>query len=325
MEDTRFYERIDKIEDIGILSELVCKEYNIGNYEETKLVEIGYEDFNAIITTSLGKYFMKVYNNSRTDEEVKDVIERAYVAEQNGVKAPKVYKNSHGEIVARINYKNSCFRLSLMEYIDGKNFYELGKEATDEELLKIADLASEFGNIDYKPTFIYDSWAISNFITEYEKKKNIISPEYLKYIEPIYDEFKSFDYQSLPKSFTHGDIILTNVIKDKNNDFWVVDYSVSNYTVRLNEIAVASNDFGIIDENKQESEKRIKMMLDRWAHNVSATEAERKAVQLLFRVENAIYILNPSYEIAKGNDSKENRMYLEMGKFGLTLNVEINS
>ena len=74
MDDKRFYERIDKIEDIGILSELVCKEYNIGNYEETKLVEIGYEDFNATITTSLGKFFMKVYNNYRTDEEVKRAI-----------------------------------------------------------------------------------------------------------------------------------------------------------------------------------------------------------------------------------------------------------
>lgn len=321
MNDKRFYERIDQIEDIGILSELVCKEYNIGDYLGTKLVEIGYEDFNAIITTSTGKYFMKVYNNTRTDEEVKDVIERAYIAEQNGVKAPKVYKNSHGEMVTRIHDKDSCFRVSLMEYIDGENFYELGKEATDEELLEIADLASEFGNIDYNPNFIYDSWAISNFITEYEKKKDFINPESLKNVEPIYDEFKQFNYHELPKSFTHGDIILTNVIKDHNDDFWIVDFSVSNYTVRLNEIAVASNDFGIVEGNKEKSEKRVKMMFERWAQNVNATEAERKAFQLLFRVENAIYILNPSYEIAKGNDSKENRMYLEMGKFGLTLNV----
>ena len=49
MDDNRFYERIDQIDDIGILSEIVCKEYNLGNYLATELIEIGYEDFNAII------------------------------------------------------------------------------------------------------------------------------------------------------------------------------------------------------------------------------------------------------------------------------------
>ena len=34
-------------------------------------------------------------------------------------------------------------------------------------------------------------------------------------------------------------------------------------------------------------------------------------------------ISNPSYQIAIGNDSDENRMYLELGKFGLTLDVNM--
>ena len=61
----------------------------------------------------------------------------------------------------------------------------------------------------------------------------------------------------------------------------------------------------------------------RWAQKVNATEKERKAFEILFRVENAIYILNPSYEIAMGNNSEENQMYLELGKFGLTLDVNM--
>jgi len=324
MNQNRFFERIDKIDDIGDLSKLVCKEYKLGDYINTKLIEIGYEDFNAVITTSTGKYFMKVFRNSRNDEEVKEVVERAYVAEQNGVKSPKVFKNLNENIVTNISYNNSNFRVALMEYIEGCNFFELDREATDDELLKIADLASEFGNINYKPNFIYDTWAISSFIEEFEKKKQYVSEEYLKYIQTIYERFKKFDYQSLPKSFTHGDIILTNIIKDKNDEYWIVDYSVSNYTARLNEIVVASSDFAIVEGKKQESEKRIKTMFERWAKNVKATESERNAFEMLFRIENAIYILNPSYEIAMGNDSEENRMYLELGKFGLTLNVDMS-
>ncbi len=324
MSDNRFFERIDKIEDIGILSKQVCKEYNLGDYIDTSIVEIGYEDFNAIITTSTGKYFMKVFRNSRDDNEVREVIERAYVAEQNNVKSPRVYKNSNEQIITNINYRDSRFRVAIMQYIDGNNFFELGREASIDELKKIADLGSSLNKIEYKPNFIYDTWAISSFIEEFDKKKQYVSEEYLQLIQPIYDRFKNFDYSALTKSFTHGDIILTNLIKDKNDDFWIVDFSVANYTARLNEIAVICNDFCVIPGNKKESEKRIKITFEQWAKGVNATELERNSFRMLFEVQNAIYLLNPSYEIAMGNDSEENKMFLELGLFGLSLDVDMS-
>ena len=324
MSEDRFLDRIDKIEDIGILSELVCREYNLGDYLDTKIIEIGYEDVNVVITTSTGKYFMKVFSNDRDDKEASEVIERAHVAAENGVKSPRVFENSKGSIISYINYNNSRFRLALMEFIDGSNFYELGRKATDEELLKISDLASQFGNINYKPNFIYDTWAISSFVSEFEKKQQFLSEEEIKSIRPIYERLKKFNYQALPKSFTHGDIILTNLLQDKKGEYWVVDYSVSNYTARLNEIVVAASDFGIVEGKKQESERRIKLMFERWAKKVNATDFERKAFEMLFRVQNAIYVLNPSYQISIGNSSEENKMFLGLGQFGLTLDVDMS-
>lgn len=41
---------------LNILSSLVCNEYQLGNLENTYIIEIGYEDFNAIIITSLILY-----------------------------------------------------------------------------------------------------------------------------------------------------------------------------------------------------------------------------------------------------------------------------
>ena len=103
----RYYNRIDEIEDINILSDLVCKEYQLGKLNDTYVIEIGYEDFNAILTTSTGKYLMKVFRNSRSDEEVEQCINRSYIASQNNVKTPKIYNNSDGNIVTIIKYLNS--------------------------------------------------------------------------------------------------------------------------------------------------------------------------------------------------------------------------
>lgn len=166
----RFFERIDKIDDINILSAQVCKEYRLGNLIETKVIEIGYEDFNAVIETETGKYLMKVFRNSRDDEEVKDCVHRTSIANLNNVPTPKVYDNSQGSNLSVINIGNSRFRLALIEYINGQNFFDLGQKPTDTELDKIVDIASKLSKVDYKPPFIYDTWAITSFCEEFEKK-----------------------------------------------------------------------------------------------------------------------------------------------------------
>lgn len=315
----RYYNRIDTIEDINILSKLVCEEYELGVFKDTYVIEIGYEDFNAVITTSIGKFLMKVFRNSRTDKEVEECINRSYMAFENNVKTPKIYKNSKNELISIIEYLNSRFRLCVIEYIDGNNFFELNKKPTLEELRKIVDIASNLNKIDYRPNFIYDTWAITSFCNEFEKKKEYLEEKYLNIIEPIYNKFKQFDYDRLPKAFVHGDMMSTNLMLDTNDDIWVIDFSVSNYTARLNEIVVICDDIAVVPGEKEESERRIMIAFDEWCKKVNATQFEKGSFKMLFDVANAINILNPLYEIATGNDSEETKMHLNAGIFALSL------
>lgn len=315
----RYYNRIDTIEDINILSKLVCEEYELGVFKDTYVIEIGYEDFNAVITTSKGKFLMKVFRNSRTDKEVEECINRSYMAFENNVKTPKIYKNSKNELISIIEYLNSRFRLCVIEYIDGNNFFELNKKPTLEELRKIVDIASNLNKIDYRPNFIYDTWAITSFCNEFEKKKEYLEEKYLNIIEPIYNKFKEFDYDRLPKAFVHGDMMSTNLMLDTNDDIWVIDFSVSNYTARLNEIVVICDDIALVPGEKEESERRIMIAFDEWCKKVNATQFEKESFKMLFDVANAINILNPLYEIATGNDSEETKMHLNAGIFALSL------
>lgn len=319
MENNRYYSRIDKIENISILSKLVCEEYNLGTYKNTFVIEIGYEDFNAAITTSIGKFLMKVFRNSRSDKEVYDCINRSYNSWKNNVKTPKVYKNSKDDIVSIIKYENSRFRVSVIEYIDGENFFVLDRKPTIDELKKIVNIASTLNKMDYKPNFIYDPWAINNFCKEFENKQKYLDKKYLEIVKPIYEDFKNFDYEKLPKSFVHGDMMSTNLMVDKNNDVWVIDFSVSNYTARLNEIVVICDDIALIYGNKEESEKRIMLAFEQWCNEVNATQLEKDSFKMLFSVANAINVLNPIYEIKTGNDSEETKMHLSFGLFGLSL------
>ncbi len=319
MKNNRYYSRIDEIDDISNLSKLICNEYSLGTHYNTSVIEIGYEDFNAIISTSNGKYLMKVFRNSRSDQEVYECIDRSYTAWKNNVQTPEIYKNSNDEIVTIINYKNSRFRVSVIEYIDGKSFFDLNQKPTTNELSEIVDIAYNLNVMDYKPNFIYDTWAITSFCDEFDKKCQYLDKNHVEMIRPIYDRFKNFDYDKLPKSFVHGDMMSTNLMVDKNGKVWVIDFSVSNYTARLNEIVVICDDVAMIYGNKEESEKRIIAAFEQWCNKLNATQLEKDSFQMLFDVANAINILNPLYEIATGNDSEETKMHLNAGIFGLSL------
>ncbi len=262
---------------------------------------------------------MKVFRNQRDDQEVYDCINRSWAAYKNNVNTPKIYENSNNDIVSIINYNESRFRVSVLEYIDGDNFFDLNRKPTSEELKKIVNIGSNLNKIDYKPNFIYDTWAITSFCKEFEKKSKYLDKEYLDMVKPVYDKFKNFDYDSLPKAFVHGDMMSTNLMIDKNDDIWVIDFSVSNYTARLNEIVVICDDVALIYGDKETSEKRIMAAFEQWCSEVNATQLEKDSFLMLFEVANAINVLNPLYEIATGNDSDETKMHLNAGIFGLSL------
>ena len=111
----------------------------------------------------------------------------------------------------------------------------------------------------------------------------------------------------------------TNLLKDQKNNLWLIDFSVSNYMARLIEIIVVCGDLALIVGNKNESLNRIKLVFATWIKLVNATEFEIKSFEMLYKVANAINIMNTNFEIATGNTSTETIMHLEAGRFGMSL------
>lgn len=131
--------------------------------------------------------------------------------------------------------------------------------------------------------------------------------------------FKNFDYDKFPKAYVHGDMMSTNLMRDIDGKIWLIDFSVSNYTERLNEITVICDDVALITGDKTESERRIKHSFELWCNKVGATDTEKDSFKMLFDVANAINVMNSSYEKYTGNTSEETEMHLKAGLFGLTL------
>jgi Ser/Thr protein kinase RdoA (MazF antagonist) len=137
-------------------------------------------------------------------------------------------------------------------------------------------------------------------------------------MKPLLQEFKDLKIQKLPRCFVHGDIISPNVIRDKKRKIWIIDFSVSNYYPRIQELAVLACNMFFCENDKEKSEENLKLALKEYQKNIKLTAKELKSLPVYIKFAHAMHILSANYQkIVKKNNSAENEYFLRQGRLGL--------
>ena len=312
-----FKQRIGFNGNLKEISKIICRNFNLGDFLGCEIILIGYEDFNFSLKTANGKFFVKVFSNKRTLDDCKRNVDVVVKSIEAGVSVPKLYKSEQGYLHI-LKSDQSTLRLCVMDFIDGKDFFTSKAAVTKEDMLSLAYQASLINFINIKPPKIYDSWAITNFPLEFEKKNQYLEKEDLELIEPLFEKFQKLKVETLPHCFAHGDIIRTNVIKDKNNKIWIVDFSVSNYYPRIQELAVLACDILFNKDNKEEGEQNLKDALEEYQKTIKLTPRELESLPTYIKLAHAMHVLCATYEKkVNNNNTEENKYFLNIGKSGL--------
>lgn len=295
---------------------IVCKNYDIGSYISHKIIEMGYEDLNVVIETDKGKYFAKFFGSFRDGKECNRYVDIMLKVLSVGVSHPKLYKSSQGYL-HKIKIGKNILRLCLMEFIKGRTFYELGINPTDEEIKFLANQAAIINQIDIKPKFLYDQWAVVNFCKEYKEKGKYLSDEDRGLLESLYNNFSSYDIGKLPHCFVHGDILKTNVMKTDEGKLYIIDFAVSNYYPRIIELAVLYCFFMDINDFKK-TDQMFKIFVDEYQKNIRLTSDEKNELPFFLKFAHAMHILQANFQkVVEKNNSAENQYWLELGRKGL--------
>ena len=238
-------------------------------------------------------------------------------AVQSGVKHPKL-----------LRYKDDCLykslandteiRLCVMQYIDGVSFYEGNLKATKDEMRFLIHQAALINRMDVKPRKVYDSWAIVHFLEEYEKKKKYLGEADIEFINPLVKNFSAIDIKKLPHCFVHGDIIKTNVIKSRNGELYILDFSVASHYPRIQELAVLLCNM-LFDEDKPETfNQYYHLSLVEYRKYNSLTTHEEDVLPLFVKVAHAMHVICATYEKeVNNNESAENSYWINLGRKGL--------
>lgn len=312
-----FKRRINYKGDISDISLQICKNYNIGDFKSNNLILTGYEDFNYILETEDNKYFVKIFSNFRTLSDCKRYIDVMISMGDANISTPKLYESNNGYLDC-VNIGKNKLRLCLAEFVDGKTIYESSKDLDKKDIRCLSDQAALINSTKIKPKFIYDHWAIPNFPAEYKVKSKYLSDEDIKTIKPLVKKFKQLEIQKLPHCFVHGDMIATNVMRDNNGKLWIIDFSVSNYYPRIQEMAVLGCNLLFDENNRNKSEENLDIALKEYQKRVPLTERELHALSIYIEIAHAMHVLPATFQkVHENNQSAENEYWLRQGRAGL--------
>lgn len=321
MDVSKFQERIGYQGNLKQFFANVVNDYKLGSLISYDPILQGYEDFNVKVETDSGKYLFKVMANFRTDKEARQYADVIETVTNNGIAHPKIYKSVQGNLY-RADLSGVNIRLVVMDFVDGKDFFQLQEKPTREEAVFLVGQAAKISKINLKPEYVYDSWAIPNFLKEYHDIKDKLDSDDLKYVEPLASDFSKLEIEKLPHCFIHGDLIATNVIRSNQNKLYIIDFAVANYYPRIQELAVLLCDLLFVEDREKYLEN-YNLVLETYQKEVKLEPREIDLLPIFVKLAHAMHIVPATREKIKGNLLPENNFWLKSGQKGIRLVADI--
>ena len=126
----------------------------------------------------------------------------------------------------------------VMDYIDGDTYFDIDSIPTDDELKLIVAEAVKIHNLDLRPSFLFDSWAIPHIHKMFYLTSEYLGDEGTELTQKAIAKYDAIDKPKLTNCFVHGDIISTNTLKGVNGKIWILDFAVANIYPKVQELAV---------------------------------------------------------------------------------------
>lgn len=305
--------RIDYEGDLAPVIDGICKAYDIGQPSNFSVIGVGYEDCNVIIDTPQNRFMAKMFAKTRKPEEIEHYAATMRHVVEAGVNHPELVHTPDGDII----YRTGNISLALMRFVEGKTFYELNRIPTDEERTAIIEQAAKINRIDYKPPYLFDSWAIPHIQAMYDKVRQFIDPADLPLVEEVMRRYQAIPVDELPHAFVHGDIIKTNTIKGDDGKLYVIDFSVANWYPRIQELAVMAANL-LHEEGGLSLAECCEQIAEEYDKHNPLTADERRHLHAYALAGVAMEFMGSHQEKhINGDHGEETEYWLNLGREGL--------
>lgn len=310
----KIFERIGKEIDIEALSKKICRDYKLGEYKNYELILVGIDDLSYFLDTTKGKYIVKIINYEKTDKDISEFVKKINVVTKNHIKAPKLIEHNK-KYLYECDTNGIPIKLVVMEYIDGKDLYSIDKQITKQDIDKLIGILILLHKIEEKiENKEYDEYCFMKIKEDYQKTKNILPNSIKTQVEEMIKEFDKIELDKLPRCFIHGDLISSNIMKDKDDDLWLIDFYQSGTGVRILDIVKVLN--SVIDnyKYKESIEELEQYFIEEYNKKMPLTLYELEVLPTLRKIDVCTGIMMETFDAIEGRDNQENQYWLENDK-----------
>jgi homoserine kinase type II len=300
--------RLDFDGDINTVLNHACGAFGVGKLVSGDPIANGYEDYNFQIRTTSGKYVLKIFSHSRESWEIPRLVSIYETVRNNGLAAPKLHLAD-----GRALYSYAGLDMIMMDWIDGKTYYELGAP-NDDDLRQIVENAARIHKVNFPELdFRIDTFAVQNRHALMDETRSAMSrfPEEYEFVKNAIAEFDKIPYADLPHAFCHGDISKQNTIRrDIDGKIFHLDWSVANIYPRIHDLVVIVTE--LTYKNGRSLAENVKIIQDIYSEFSPLTSLEydvfmdyvRGAITTLF-----MYPVQLKYVLKSG--SKQDDFFIQ--------------
>jgi len=311
------------------LIDKVVTAYNLGNLKTVEGIEVGYEDVNFTLTTTKGKYLLKVLidftiKKPRSKENSRKYVDTMENLRADGVPLPKLFKAEDDYLLRQIVPHNTePIYMLVMEFFEGVDFIK--QPPTIKDIKVIARILSIINSSKMKRKSVYDPWQPQFFLEEYKENVGLLKKSDKKLVDEVLAKYKQMDLKKLPKSIIHADFMRNNLLKSVEGKYCVLDFGVLNYAPRLADVGVFLAGFCLDPEVSIEKNLlAYKTGLDEYLKHTQLTNYEKTHVGTMTRASYALFHMAATHEkIVEHNKTKENDYWIALGRAGLKLTKKI--
>jgi Ser/Thr protein kinase RdoA (MazF antagonist) len=213
------------VEHNSLLNEIASQYFSPRSVTSIAKIERGLENIHYKIALSDGRlFFIKIFDHEPLAEKEASLV---FQLAQWGERVPEIHLSRFGELYTK--HLDKC--AAVFTYITGApltqtpaNLYQLGR--------RMAKVQS-FKPSMYLGGYLYSPHALFTDIQNDDCGDPIVSGFFNKAARIA----KSLPFDSLPKSFTHCDMTLDNIIDAGSQGLYLIDYEHASYENRLYDLS----------------------------------------------------------------------------------------
>lgn len=304
-------ERIGGRKEAEAIVEMINDVFDIGAIERLEIIDVGYEDCNLAVWTASSKFVVKVFARYRRDDIPRRTVSIIEAIRRGGVRHPALLRDREGSVLCET--PSGRLRFLVMCWVNGKNYYELGRPPTIGELDDIVEQAVRLHRVDHDPPHLVDPWSIPHLDELFGAVGHLLDPVDRRLVERVAESLRRTRATMLPHALIHGDLTKGNLLVTPDRGTYLIDLASANRWPRIQELAVMAAN--LMHGSELSLPERADLLASLYTGHQALTDAEQRAMQPYAFAAAAMEFLGAVREKMIGGDTSDETNYiLELGR-----------